>query len=578
MSYNIEQHTYSSFIEYCFSGTGNIGKQEFSCEKEHADKSIYVKIQGDFDKLEDSCFADDRVCSVALVGGSYKHIGNNCFKSSNLNNVQLPEMLESIGSGNFSGAMRTITIPRLIKDFPVGNLIECNKLFAIYVAEENEHYQSIDGILYNKEVTKVVFCPNARTAPVILPKSVKDIGEYCFYNCKKLGKIIIPSSVETIDKSAFSDCEIEEIVIPSSVKTIGDSAFWSSKIGKLTIPDSVLSIGNYCFDLAKIAKLKLPSSLTTIQKETFRSLRSQHIQCSFNKVTNIDCYGLGFVESDFLLPSLSFDSLQRIGSSAFTYYRLSHALEFYSCLKSVGAYAFGDIRNNIHIRYFSMCPIELDTDALKRLPANATLVVPPGAKQIFERADQWSLFSKIIELPIDKDIIGGREEDVPQEVVIKRLKSILYSTCNYDSTYLKGIMTEVSQNFKSIQSDKEYEQACMLFRYNRMFTPAVIPGLDLSLVRNWPLKYQIRYVKESMASGVPVSQLFMLNQAVNVLSTDSDSLFLPMSVDDQVDDIVTSSVETLDSTEMQSDDMSESNGKKKMIPFLRRLFGFKRNV
>ena len=62
-----------------------------------------------------------------------------------------------------------------------------------------------------------------------LPSSLRKIGSYAFYTCKKLTEISIPDGVEEIGKGAFSSCDFSLVVIPSSVNKIDDYAFASNK-------------------------------------------------------------------------------------------------------------------------------------------------------------------------------------------------------------------------------------------------------------------------------------------------------------------------------------------------------------
>ena len=61
---------------------------------------------------------------------------------------------------------------------------------------------------------------------VIIPNSVKKIGEWAFSFCESLEKITIPDSVTEIGNGAFYECKsLKEITIPDSVTKIGDDAF-----------------------------------------------------------------------------------------------------------------------------------------------------------------------------------------------------------------------------------------------------------------------------------------------------------------------------------------------------------------
>ena len=61
-------------------------------------------------------------------------------------------------------------------------------------------------------------------------------------------RVIIPNSVKTIEKNAFSNNGFySQINIPSSVETIGYEAFYASGLTNIQIPSSVTSIGYNAF-------------------------------------------------------------------------------------------------------------------------------------------------------------------------------------------------------------------------------------------------------------------------------------------------------------------------------------------
>ena len=61
---------------------------------------------------------------------------------------------------------------------------------------------------------------------IVIPESVKRIGDVAFYSCTSLKSIEIPESVNSIGSGAFWNCtSLKSIEIPESVKSIGDKAF-----------------------------------------------------------------------------------------------------------------------------------------------------------------------------------------------------------------------------------------------------------------------------------------------------------------------------------------------------------------
>lgn len=63
---------------------------------------------------------------------------------------------------------------------------------------------------------------------VLIPSTVREIGNRAFFHCKKLREVVFApdSQLETIGNFCFYDCGPEEVVIPKSVLNIGNHAFY----------------------------------------------------------------------------------------------------------------------------------------------------------------------------------------------------------------------------------------------------------------------------------------------------------------------------------------------------------------
>lgn len=87
---------------------------------------------------------------------------------------------------------------------------------------------------------------DSKIETIILPNSLRRIGEDAFHKCSKLKKIVIPDGVLEIGKSAFSFCtSLEEVVIPESVKQLADNAFFRcSSLERVWIPGGTELVGN----------------------------------------------------------------------------------------------------------------------------------------------------------------------------------------------------------------------------------------------------------------------------------------------------------------------------------------------
>ena len=60
---------------------------------------------------------------------------------------------------------------------------------------------------------------------IIIPKSVKIIGDDAFNKCKNLTSVILQEGLESIGNNCFEQTAIKEIVLPKSVKILRDRVF-----------------------------------------------------------------------------------------------------------------------------------------------------------------------------------------------------------------------------------------------------------------------------------------------------------------------------------------------------------------
>jgi len=150
-------------------------------------------------------------------------------------------------------------------------LSNCTNLISINVESGNKNYTSVDGILYDMQVTQLLICPAGKTS-VTIPSSVTIIGLGSFFNCTGLTAITIPNSVTKIGRSAFEKCTgLKTVEIPNSVAEIEMSAFKGcAGLTKFTIPTSVTIIRKETFDgCSGLMTVTIPASVTEIGQSAF---------------------------------------------------------------------------------------------------------------------------------------------------------------------------------------------------------------------------------------------------------------------------------------------------------------------
>ena len=326
-----------------------------------------VSIPDTIIEIENGMFDSCRSLTSVTIGRGVADIGNIAFsKCSKLENINVSEKNANYSSvgGILYNKQRTemIMVPRATKEVDVPNTVtkiknyafyncdnlkmitigdrvtdieieevsfyNCSELKSINVSNNNTAYSSIDGILYNKEQTRLVKVPRT-VEKVLMPGTIETIGNYAYNDCTNLSDIVIRNGVKTIESYAFNNCSrLKNINIPNSVTRIEscafnncgnlnnviigngvnyidndafydctnlnsinvseDNSFYSSqkgilynkdqttiikvprKISSLEILNTVTSIGNYAFyNCSKLTSITIPEGVTTIGDYAF---------------------------------------------------------------------------------------------------------------------------------------------------------------------------------------------------------------------------------------------------------------------------------------------------------------------
>ncbi|MBR3969556.1 MAG: leucine-rich repeat protein [Ruminococcus sp.] len=128
---------------------------------------------------------------------------------------------------------------------------------------------------------------------VVIPDSVKKIGNFCFY-FTNIKSIVLPDSVTIIGDNAFSGCgKLESIEIPDSVEKIGMSAFFGCRsLESVTIPKNTeISLFTPIFD---------SDTKTVVKgyKDSFAYNHAKKYNVKFVYIDNGYEYLLGDTDSD----------------------------------------------------------------------------------------------------------------------------------------------------------------------------------------------------------------------------------------------------------------------------------------
>lgn len=156
------------------------------------------------------------------------------------------------GNGIGTFYVNTVNLSKTVPDFAVSSVFGTSTLKAVNVEDGNPYYQSIEGILYNGNVTRLLFYPADKAGEYVVPETIKEIEPSTFANKTNLTGIVLHAGIEEIGGDAFKSCsgllrvefktpQVGEAVVDL---VIGDGAFYScSYITEITIPYRTTSIG-----------------------------------------------------------------------------------------------------------------------------------------------------------------------------------------------------------------------------------------------------------------------------------------------------------------------------------------------
>lgn len=140
--------------------------------------------------------------------------------------IIIPESITTIGDNTFAGCSKltSVTIPGSVTTISNSAFGDCEGLQNIIVDEANPDYCSIDGVLYDKNLTTLICCP-AKKESLTIPESVTTFGDCAFNWCTELTTVVIPDSVTYIGDAFMTCLGLETLTIGKSVESIVGMGF-----------------------------------------------------------------------------------------------------------------------------------------------------------------------------------------------------------------------------------------------------------------------------------------------------------------------------------------------------------------
>lgn len=216
--------------------------------------------------IADYAFENCTEITGFVLPQSLKHIGYESFSSCRkVKEIILPESVVSIDDYAFFDcqALESITLPETLEKIGIDILDDTS----YYNNPDNWH----DNVLYTgnalisvdenikaeckiKDGTYIIathaFCGTANLISLIMPDSVRYIGEASFGWCYDLEYIRFSKNLTEIPDDAFIACtSLSNITIPENIVKIGNEAFSNCRsLKSVIVPESVTEIGSFAFD------------------------------------------------------------------------------------------------------------------------------------------------------------------------------------------------------------------------------------------------------------------------------------------------------------------------------------------
>ena len=373
--------------------------------------------------LSSVTFADGATCSS--IGDS---AFAGC---TSLTNFDLPEGVVSIGNNAFDGcsALESVTLDGGDRLTSLGNDIfaDCASLKSIslrgisnYYAEEStidagETYVMLVTVGGNEPVLAPPAYPVAGSSnTVTIGEGVTTIYANAYANNASLaGKtLIIAEGVERIEARAFRGTGIVRVVLPASLRYLGESAFANcgslesvvfqsdldsisadlfygcGSLSEVQIPDSVTSIGARAFMGTAIGSVIIGSNVRTIGESAFMNCE-QLVSLTFAQNANLAEIGAyafyGSYLSELVLP----DSVTALGAMAFANCPLLADVTISASLENMGERVFLNDTRLMRVEFREGASVigdyafvALDGTQLMPMPYLAEVIIPASVKAI----------------------------------------------------------------------------------------------------------------------------------------------------------------------------------------------------
>lgn len=252
-------------------------------------KSQITKINIDkgVTQIGDSAFMGCENVYSIVIPDSVTTIGEYAFQQcSKVQTIEIPESVRTFERGVFRDCkgLESISIPGKVTTISKSLFSNCQKLVSVKIPNSVtkiefaafSYCESLETVNIPNSVISIpsgAFMCCESLSSIKIPSSVTSIGEAAFAECSNLTEIEIPESVTSIGQSTFGNCiKLETVTLPNIRKIEVGLFDGCESLKKLIIPSSVISIDSNAFRFcSRLSEIYIPISVKDIGIDAFRS-------------------------------------------------------------------------------------------------------------------------------------------------------------------------------------------------------------------------------------------------------------------------------------------------------------------
>lgn len=247
--------------------------------------------------IKNNAFENCKKITSVRLPSNLLYLGSDVFKNSGLISLKIPNSIEYLEANlTSSTVIKEVFIGKNVSQIDPKTFNDSSLLVSLDVHPENLNYKSLNGVLYDYNISKLIKYPcNMKNPSYRCPNSLVIIGKYAFensinlvlitfneylrniesrafYNSQSIEKIEINGEYIEIDEEAFSNMlHLKNVKLNSShTKLIGNKHFSNSyKLNNVEVKH-VEEISPNCFENnISLFKISLPKDVKQINSKAF---------------------------------------------------------------------------------------------------------------------------------------------------------------------------------------------------------------------------------------------------------------------------------------------------------------------